>query len=132
MLTRQHVCPCGTKQPYHECCGRFIDGASSAPTPEALMRSRYTAYTLANIGYIAKTMLPPAANDFDSISAKDFAEQAEWIKLDVLSSEMQEDEGRVEFVAHFIINGHPEVIHEKSLFKKIDGHWYYIDGEVNS
>lgn len=96
------------------------------------MRSRYTAYTLANIGYIAKTMLPPAANDFDSISAKDFAEQAEWIKLDVLSSEMQEDEGRVEFVAHFIINGHPEVIHEKSLFKKIDGHWYYIDGEVNS
>lgn len=44
-------CPCGAGLPLAECCGRLharfaADGALTAPTAEALMRSRYAAFAL--------------------------------------------------------------------------------------
>lgn len=42
-------CPCGSQIEYKSCCGVYHQGARVAPTPEALMRSRYTAYSLGNI-----------------------------------------------------------------------------------
>ncbi|HRZ89595.1 MAG TPA: SEC-C metal-binding domain-containing protein, partial [Spirochaetia bacterium] len=38
------TCPCGSGREYSACCGPVIAGAVPAPTAEALMRSRYTAY----------------------------------------------------------------------------------------
>ena len=38
------TCPCGGAS-YASCCSRYIDSATPAPTAEALMRSRYSAYT---------------------------------------------------------------------------------------
>ena len=42
------ACPCGLPADYRQCCGRFHAGAYylQAPTPEALMWSRYSAYVL--------------------------------------------------------------------------------------
>lgn len=44
-------CPCGAGLPLAKCCGRLharfaADGALTAPTAEALMRSRYAAFAL--------------------------------------------------------------------------------------
>ncbi len=39
------LCPCGSNKPYTDCCARYVEGNKHAPTAEALMRSRYTAYT---------------------------------------------------------------------------------------
>ncbi|MBW8848652.1 MAG: hypothetical protein JF607_27295, partial [Burkholderiales bacterium] len=44
-------CPCGHPQLYAACCGRWHaahaqSGTLTAPTPEALMRSRYSAFVL--------------------------------------------------------------------------------------
>ncbi len=37
------LCPCGSGRPYEECCETYIEGRETAPTAEALMRSRYAA-----------------------------------------------------------------------------------------
>ena len=54
----QGLCPYGLGMPYEACCGRFISAVSSAPTAEALMRSRYSAYVLGRIDYLKATTLP--------------------------------------------------------------------------
>ena len=48
------LCPCGTNLPYAGCCGRFHSG-QPAPTAEALMRSRYSAFALRDAAYLART-----------------------------------------------------------------------------
>ncbi|WP_240455632.1 YchJ family protein [Halomonas faecis] len=39
------ACPCGNGSSLAGCCGRYHAG-EPAPTPEALMRSRYSAFVL--------------------------------------------------------------------------------------
>ena len=50
------LCPCGSQHLYDSCCGLYLDKKQKPQTPEQLMRSRYTAYSVANIDYIKNTM----------------------------------------------------------------------------
>ena len=120
-----NLCPCGSNKAYLECCGAFIEGHSVPNTPEELMRSRYTAYSQANIDYIARTMKGPAAIGFDPEDAKTWAEQVEWLRLDVLKTESKPPLGWVEFIAHFSNQGIKQNIHELSEFHLEDGQWFY-------
>ncbi len=122
-------CPCGTHKSYDACCGRFIAGTQLPSTPEELMRSRYTAYTQANVDYIAGTMKSPALDHFNPHSAREWAERVEWLKLDVITTSAQENKGYVEFLAHFYDNKKKYAIHELSEFHRIDGVWFYVDGK---
>ena len=48
-------CPCDSGQTYVQCCGPWHQGLGLgvfAPTPEALMRSRYSAYVLGLVDYL--------------------------------------------------------------------------------
>lgn len=121
-------CPCGKEISYTTCCGQFLEGGVLPSTPEELMRSRYTAYTLGHIDYIANTMRSPASDDFDLTSAKEFAERVEWLKLEIVETSQQDQIGFVEFLAHFRQNNKRHMIHEKSEFHLIDAKWYYVDG----
>ena len=51
------LCPCGSGLTLAECCGPKIAGEPAA-TPEALMRSRYTAYALGDDAYVLATWAP--------------------------------------------------------------------------
>ena len=51
-------CPCGTGLTYGECCYRFHSGEWVAPTAEALMRSRFTAFAVGNSQYLLDTWDP--------------------------------------------------------------------------
>ncbi len=51
-------CGCGSGKPYESCCGRYHSGAEPAPTPEALLRSRFTAYRMQLIDYLVATTHP--------------------------------------------------------------------------
>ena len=53
----QPTCPCGSGDPLDDCCGRYHQG-HPAPTAEALMRSRYSAYALGLVDYLRDTTLP--------------------------------------------------------------------------
>lgn len=122
-------CPCGSEQPYTTCCGIFIDQNNIAATPEQLMRSRYTAYSTANIDYIVKTMRGPAAVNFNRDEAKEWATSVNWLGLTVINTHTLNNKGWVEFIASFKDHDKPQAIHEKSEFHRINGQWYYVSGK---
>ena len=74
MLTNENLpCPCQSGKIFQDCCQPFLTGKIFPDTPEQLMRSRYAAYSQANIAYIQETMKPPASLNFDADSAKQWA-----------------------------------------------------------
>lgn len=122
------ICACCSNREYEKCCGRFLESAELPSTPEELMRSRYTAFTRAQVDYIADTQMASAAKNFNRIDAKKWAQSCEWLGLEVLSSGHEGDTGHVEFIAKFSQNNLPKQMHEVSQFKKINGKWFYSSG----
>lgn len=127
--TKAIACPCQSGQLYPICCEPFHQGIALAPTPEALMRSRYSAFVLANVDYLQKTMKGPVAQSFNKADCLKFASSVKWLGLKVLSTQtLSAVRGLVEFDARFQTpEGKQEFIHERSVFQKINGAWYYID-----
>lgn len=123
------VCACGSTRFYHDCCGRYISGQEVAPSPEALMRSRYTAYTQANIGYIVQTQKEQAAKNFDAKSAEAWASGVTWLGLQVIAAfPVENNIAYVEFIARYQFNGQEIAMHELSQFHYEKDRWYYVDG----
>ena len=122
-------CPCGSKKDDKDCCEIYINGHQFPATPEALMRSRYTAYTLANINYIKKTMCGTPLTDFDEMDALRWAKHINWIGLCVLKTWTESAEkGYVEFIATFIDRHQLKKMHEISEFIYQDSQWLYYNG----
>lgn len=123
-------CPCGTGETYGTCCGRWHRG-ESAPTAEALMRSRFTAFALGMPDYLLATWHPstrPARLELDP--------QLRWVRLDILGTAGGpfDGEARVRFAAHWRtapgIPSEPRrrgVQEEDSRFLRIEGRWLYLD-----
>lgn len=104
-----------------------MTGKQKAPTPESLMRSRYTAYSLARIDYIQKTMCKKAAENYNPIDTVKWASSIKWLGLTVIdASPPKNDTGTVTFTARFLENNIQKEIAEKSLFEKINGAWFYV------
>jgi SEC-C motif-containing protein len=122
-------CPCGSNKNNSKCCSIYINGKRKPETPEQLMRSRYTAYTQANIGYIRETMKAPALNNLHPESAKEWAKTVEWLELKIIYTSIDKAKGYVEFIAYFNEHGKKNCIYEISEFHQLDGQWYYVDGE---
>ncbi|MDO8989543.1 MAG: YchJ family metal-binding protein [Sideroxyarcus sp.] len=124
--TKPSLCPCGSTKSYAACCARYVEGKEAAPTAEALMRSRYTAYTLLQEDYLLASWhasTRPAALGL----AEDV--QTKWLGLDVKRREQQDtDHAVVEFVARYKVNGRAHRLHEVSRFVREEGKWFYLDG----
>lgn len=104
----------------------------AAKTPEALMRSRYTAYVEGKIDYIRRTMRSPARLNFNKKSIT--KRPREWLGLQVITSYLDPDNsniGYVEFIAKYRLENIEAQIHEISEFHFIEGRWYYVDGKSN-
>ncbi|MFF1720124.1 YchJ family protein [Streptomyces sviceus] len=116
-------CPCGLQEPYDDCCGRFHRGASAAPTAEALMRSRYSAFVRLERNYLLRTWHPrtrPGSLDLDA--------GMRWTGLEILETtdgSAFHGSGTVTFRASFKGGS----LHERSRFERVDGAWVYVDGE---
>lgn len=130
------LCPCGSSLKYKECCEPIIKGQQKAKTAEQLMRSRYTAYTQAQIDYLKKTLAPESRSDFDESNTREWAKQAKWKSLEILSTEKgteNDTKGVVEFMAKYEHEGVVLEHHEVSTFRKSDsGDWYFIDGDAHT
>ncbi|RZU11765.1 YchJ family protein [Streptomyces sp. BK239] len=117
------VCPCGLPEVYEACCGRFHSGAAVAPTAEALMRSRYSAFVRGDAGYLMRTWHPrtrPAGLDLDP--------GTRWTGLEILATaegSAFHSTGVVEFRASY----RGGALHERSRFERVEGAWVYVDGE---
>ena len=97
-------CPCGSIKGYENCCGPLINGEKNAETAEALMRSRYTAYTRAEIEYLLNTLHPSKKDAYDSESLRKWSEESDWHGLEIIETEKggeEDDTGTVEFIARY-------------------------------
>lgn len=123
------ACPCGSELAYDDCCGRWHQGwaqGASAPTPEALMRSRYSAYVLGLIDYLLATWHPSSSPGELELSP------LKWLGLEIRHAQATGDAGVVEFVARCRDGGRGVRMHEISRFVREDGRWFYIDGQMLS
>lgn len=128
MATPSSTCPCGGNGTYAECCGRYLDGGEITPSAEALMRSRYTAYTRQNASYLLaswhRSTRPASLDLTHDVPTK-------WLGLEVKRHEQQDREHAiVEFVARYKVNGRAHRLHETSRFVREDGRWFYVDGDI--
>ncbi len=121
------ACPCDSGQTYGDCCHPWHAGLATgvfAPTPEALMRSRYSAYVLGLLDYLLATWhASTAPGDLELSPVK-------WLGLEVRHAQATGDAGVVEFVARYRDNGQGVRLHEISRFVREDGAWRYIDGQM--
>lgn len=123
------TCPCCSKNNYEKCCGLYLTEQLLPPTPEALMRSRYTAYSQANIAYIRNTMRGKPLLGFNDQEVEAWAAKVTWSGLKVIDAKLQvdnPDKGFVEFIASLRSGSKNEAIHERSEFEKIQGKWFYV------
>jgi len=128
-------CPCGTGETYGECCGRYLQDGRTAPTAEALMRSRYTGFATRAVHYLLATWHPSTRPD-----ELELDENMVWRRLDVLRTDAGgpwDDAGTVEFVAHYRLDdgtaiGQRGRLHETSRFVREDGRWLYVDGGIGA
>jgi SEC-C motif-containing protein len=124
------LCPCGLPKSYENCCGQYIESDIPAPTPEALMRSRYSAYVFANVAYIAQTMKGEPLRQFKPEDVAKWLADVKWQGLKVIQERVKSDKlGFVSFEARYLYQGVPESICEKSEFHKIDNKWFYVGGK---
>jgi SEC-C motif-containing protein len=127
------TCPCGSGLDYAACCEPYISGVQKAPTAEALMRSRYSAYVTHAIPYILNTCDREANDSIDEKQTRAWSEGSTWLGLKIISVSSggsDDAEGAVEFEATYEQDGLRDIHHEKARFKKKDGVWLYIDGDI--
>ena len=126
-------CPCGSDRVYEQCCGPVLAGTGAARTAEALMRSRYTAYVTGQIEYLASSLHPEHRGDLDLAATQRWSQHARWLGLEVVSVSgggEQDQEGEVEFIATYKEKGITRPHHERANFRRKNGVWYYVDGEL--
>jgi|TARA_B110000259_G_scaffold150924_1_gene170526 SEC-C motif-containing protein len=100
----------------------MLNGTATAQSAEALMRSRYTAYVLGDMGYVSATWHPstrPSDLEPDAVST--------WLGLDVKSHSESGDTAQVSFVARYRVAGKGHRLQEHSQFVREAGVWFYVD-----
>jgi SEC-C motif-containing protein len=126
-------CPCGNHLSYEKCCGPIISGEIDAPTAEALMRARYTAYVKGEIDFIINSHTPEGRENLSREETEAWSRDSQWEGLTIVGTREggpSDTAGKVEFKARYIQGGLKNEHHEMSDFEKIEGKWYYKDGRT--
>lgn len=124
-------CPCTPTRPYEHCCGphhaAFAQtGRLIAPTAEALMRSRYSAFVLDLRDYLlASWHLRTRPEGLEAPEAG-----LKWLGLEVKAHHATGDTATVAFVARSKLGGRAHRLVETSRFVREDGQWFYVDGDL--
>lgn len=127
-------CFCGSNFTFENCCKPIIEGTSQASTAEQLMRSRYCGYSIVAVQYLLDSTHISERANYSKTEIETWAEESTWQKLEIVACEngLAEDSvGKVEFKAYFKDSKNVSKIHhEKSIFQKENGIWYFVSGEI--
>lgn len=132
MENLMELCYCNSGLPFAECCEPVLVDIKNAKTAEAVMRSRYSAYVLKDYNHLYESLHPDHRKDFDQDATKQWAEAAEWVQFELMNKDENDEEGKatLEFAAHFKIGKEIVKHHEISTFEKIEGCWYFVNGDT--
>lgn len=129
------ACPCMSEKEYANCCGPYHAGKVAAPTAEATMRARYSAFAVGQMEYIERTHHNSTKEELDMEGVTSWALNSDWLGLEILGTEAgkeKDTEGTVEFRCKFVYNDSTQVHHELSTFKKEKGEWFFVDGVMKN
>ncbi len=135
MNNHPNQCP-ACRLAYAECCQPLHSGQANASSPEALMRSRYSAYVLQLYPYIVETYDATQRAQLTSEQIAQSALNTHWLGLMVLNSKIlpckqnSEDQfiGEVEFKVFYSEDKQLYCLHERSDFIQEQGRWVYTTG----
>jgi SEC-C motif domain protein len=127
------ACPCSSGHAYSECCAPYHRGQREAPTPEALMRSRFSAFALADAAYLWRTLHADhedrAVPEADALRMlRDQARAHRYMRLSVLEARGD----RVLFLAGIFQKGRDVSFVELSRFERQGEGWRYLSGEART
>ena len=128
----QKLCLCGSKKAARYCCQMYLSGKKQPETAEKLMRSRYTAFCQGNADYLIATLHPDRRKPNARAELIENIEQTEWLGLTIINTQRgkkNDSTGMVEFEAIYQVT-RPGQLHERSRFAKVNGKWFYVDGEI--
>ncbi len=120
------LCPCQSGKTYTQCCRPYHDG-KAAPTAEALMRSRYSAYVLRNGAYLHRSWHVSTRPNKKSLLQ---LPPTEWLGLEIVRTEQggaTDTSGVVEFIARYREADAEAALQETSRFVREAGRWTYVD-----
>jgi SEC-C motif-containing protein len=127
------LCYCGSGAHFDLCCNKYLSGESAAPSAEALMRSRFSAFCRQNADYLLATLhIDKRAKESKKALLRSFG-STEWRSLRVIRSQQGrggQRQGEVEFAAFYVDGDSSGQLHERSRFLFEDGQWFYIDGDM--
>jgi SEC-C motif-containing protein len=126
-------CSCGSGVAFEQCCGPILSGERKAATAVELMRARYTAFATQNVDFILSSHDPSSRGELDRSMIEQWSQRSEWQGFDVVETQLGgegDDEGSVEFIARYSIEGKEHEHHEMATFARIDGDWFFIDGLI--
>ena len=128
-----NLCCCGSGKTLDACCGPIIAGTAEARTPEELMRARFTAHCQRNYTFLVDSTHPDHREGVSEEEISQWAAHINWTTLEIHSASPGEtdDEGHVSFTADFTIKDVEQSLREDSVFSKLNGKWYYVDGRVH-
>ena len=125
------LCLCHSDHLFADCCQPLLDNVATANTPEKLMRSRFTAYTLHQWDYLLKTWHPQTRPDCSIEELEGDSKETQWLNLEIINApEASDEQGEVEFKAWYRHAGQLHCLHERSRFTHVEGQWLYLDGAV--
>jgi SEC-C motif-containing protein len=129
LSTEPEECPCGGGE-FSHCCGPIINEIEKAPTPESLMRARYSAYATGAIDFLGKSTHSKTRKHFDPVEAERWSRDSRWLGLTILSSESSlPNRAHVNFEARYEDKDGAAILHrERSLFELEDGEWRFVSG----
>jgi|TARA_B100000965_G_C19565376_1_gene746610 SEC-C motif domain protein len=95
-----------------------------ASSPEALMRSRYSAFVRDNADYMRASWHPDTRPAELTLEGGD-----QWLGLEIVDAKQEGDAGQVHFRATHRDGDGFAVLEEHSRFVRENDHWFYLDGE---
>jgi SEC-C motif-containing protein len=124
---------CGVGSTFETCCGQYINGQYAAPTAEALMRSRYSAFCIGHADYLLSSLHPSKRVSESRESLERSFSDTEWCSLRILSSKggyAGDTSGEVEFAAFYQQADSFGQLRERSRFVYENNQWLYCDGDI--
>ena len=122
------VCPCNPNKLYKNGCQKAHINMDTIASAEELMRSRYSAFVLADVKYLHQSH-----HSTTRLSKREYKElekwtkSVKWIKLEVLNTK----KNAVHFKAYFIENASLDIIEEYSIFCKENNYWVYLNARYS-
>jgi SEC-C motif-containing protein len=130
----KNQCFCGTRENFEHCCKPIIEGTQPPSTAQALMRSRYSAFVIGSSQYLIDSTHISQRENYSITDIEAWAKESHWQKLEIIDCKKGlsgDSTGEVEFKAYYRDSKNTlHIHHEKSVFQKENGDWFYSNGTI--